>query len=199
MVRYSLWDGLNGTNSIVSLRPLSTEPALTRSEYVVLGLIARYGAMSAYELKARVAESVGAFWPIPHAQLYRDAPHLAQLGLLHETAEEDGRRRRMYAITAAGRERLAAWLGDDHATDTQIRDPALLKLAFADLGAGGDLHALARAQSARHRHWVQEYRARTAGLDGDDPATPARRHVLGLGEAIESAYADFWEGLRRDG
>ncbi|MEV4419739.1 hypothetical protein AB0L40_07150 [Patulibacter sp. NPDC049589] len=27
-----------------------------------------------YDLKALAAEMVGHFWPIPHAQLYRDAP-----------------------------------------------------------------------------------------------------------------------------
>jgi DNA-binding PadR family transcriptional regulator len=174
---------------------MSTEPTLTRSEYVVLGLIARYGAMSPYELKARVAESIGFFWPIPHAQLYRDPTRLAALGLLGETAETTGRRRRIFAITAAGRAQLAHWLADEHTTETQIRDPALLKLAFADLAGGEDLRALAAGQAAVHQRWLQEYRQRIEALSADDPATPSRRHLLALGHAIEAAYADFWSQL----
>jgi DNA-binding PadR family transcriptional regulator len=174
---------------------MSNDSSLTRSEFVVLGLIARYGAMTPYELKARVAESVGFFWPIPPAQLYRDATRLAGLGLLEETAEQTGRRRRVFEITAAGQKALTAWLADDHASETQIRDPALLKLAFSDLGSAADLRALAAAQAGIHRHWIQEYSDRAARLSAEDPATPSRQLVLELGLAIESAYAKFWAHL----
>jgi DNA-binding PadR family transcriptional regulator len=163
----------------------------------VLGLIARYGAMTPYELRARVAESVGFFWPIPPAQLYRDATRLAGLGLLGETVEQAGRRRRIFEITEAGRKALRGWLADDHTSETQIRDPALLKLAFSDLGSAADLRALAAAQAGVHRHWVQEYGERAAGLSAEDPATPSRQRVLELGMAIESAYAKFWAQLAR--
>jgi DNA-binding PadR family transcriptional regulator len=174
---------------------MSTNPTLSRSEYVVLGLVARYGAMSPYELKARVAESIGFFWPIPHAQLYRDPSRLAALGLLEETAEATGRRRRIFAITATGRAELARWLADEHTSETQIRDPALLKLAFADLADDDDLGSLAAGQAAVHRRWLQEYGHRIEALSADDPATPSRRHLLGLGRAIEAAYTDFWGRL----
>ena len=174
---------------------VSTEPTLSRSEYVVLGLIARYGPMNPYELKARVADSIGFFWPIPHAQLYRDPSRLADLGLLEETAEATGRRRRMFAITAAGSARLARWLADEHSSETQIRDPALLKLAFADLVDDDGLGSLAAAQVAVHQRWLQEYGQRIEALSADDPATPSRRHLLALGRAIEAAYTDFWGRL----
>ena len=135
--------------------------------------------------------------------MYRDPTRLADLGLLAETAETTGRRRRMFAITAAGWAALADWLADEHASETQIRDPALLKLAFADLGDDADLGSLAAAQAAVHERWHQEYGQRLDALSADDPATPSRRHLLTLGRAIESAYADFWAALakaqRRDG
>lgn len=170
-------------------------PDISRSEHVVLGLIARYGAMTPYELKARVAESVGFFWPIPHAQLYRDAPHLAALGLLQETVETSGRHRRTFDITSSGRAALARWLSGDHATETQIRDPALLKLAFSDLAADGDLAALAAAQASIHRHLANQYGQRLDALDDSDPARPSRTRLLELGRAIEAAYATFWAKL----
>lgn len=180
-------------NLIVTMS--SDLPDLSRSEHVVLGLIGRYGAMTPYELKARVADSVGFFWPVPHAQLYRDAPRLAALGLLQEKVETSGRRRRTFDITPAGRAALARWLAGDHASETQIRDPALLKLAFSDIAADGDLVGLASAQAAIHRHWVQEYGQRLDGLAADDPARPSRARVLELGRAIEAAYATFWAEL----
>ncbi len=173
---------------------MSTETKLSRSEYVVLGLIARYGAMSPYELKARVAQSVGFFWPIPHAQLYRDPSRLAELGLLRETAETTGRRRRIFAITAAGKTALGRWLADEHTSETQIRDPALLKLAFADL-ADGNLGSLAAGQAAVHERWLRDYGQRLQALPADDPGTPSRRHLLALARAIEAAYTDFWRRL----
>ena len=172
--------------------------SLSRSEAVVLGLIARHGPMTPYELKARVAQSVGFLWPIPHAQLYRDAPRLAERGFLDENAEDHGRRRRRFAITPAGREALRAWLGDEPTSEAQIRDPALLRLAFADLGSSEALAALARAQAAEHRRWDEEYGRRLARLDPDDPATPSRLRVLRAGRAIESAYAAFWDELEKD-
>ena len=87
---------------------------LSPSAYVVLGLIARHGPMTPYELKARVEDSVGLYWPIPHAQLYRDPPRLAERGLLEERAEEHGRRRRVFHLTDAGREVPTVGVGPRH-------------------------------------------------------------------------------------
>lgn len=67
---------------------------------------------------------------------------------------------------------LEQWLTDPGATETQIRDPALLKLAFADLGPDRTLPALAAQQAAIHHHWVSDYEHRAAALATDDPATP---------------------------
>jgi PadR family transcriptional regulator AphA len=99
------------------------------------------------------------------------------------------------AIFEAGRKALTGWLAGDHASETQIRDPALLKLAFSDLGSAAALRALAAAQADIHRHWAQEYGERVASLSAEDPATPSRQRVLGLGLAIESAYEKFWAQL----
>lgn len=90
-------------------------PELTSPECVVLGLIARHGAMTPYELKAKTQESVDYFWPIPHAQLYRIPARLAELGLLQEETEHTGRRRRVFHLTDAGQTALKQWLADPHA------------------------------------------------------------------------------------
>jgi DNA-binding PadR family transcriptional regulator len=168
---------------------------LSPSAHVVLGLIARYGPMTPYELKARVEISVGHFWPIPHAQLYRDPAMLAERGLLAEAAEERGRHRRVFHLTPAGREELRRWLADPGGPPPETRNPALLKLAFVDLAEPADVVALARTQAARHRGWLETYRARRSSLDPADPAAVSRSRVLAIGILHELAYVRFWEAL----
>lgn len=171
---------------------------LSMSAYVVLGLIARHGPMTPYELKARVEESVGYFWPIPHAQLYRDPPRLAGFGLLSEESEETGRRRRVFHLTDQGRAELEAWLTSPDVPPAEFRDPAQLRLAFADLASDEDLHRLAQAQALRHRELLSTYRSRLEDLAPDDPATTSRARLLRLGIRHENAQIEFWESLARE-
>jgi DNA-binding PadR family transcriptional regulator len=168
---------------------------LSPSAYVVLGLIARHGPMTPYELKARVDESIGSYWPIPHAQLYRDPPRLAEQGLLEERAEEHGRRRRVFHLTEAGREVLARWLADPTTPPPETRNPSLLKLTFVDLGPPDQARALARTQADQHRGWLETYRKHRAEISPDSPDALARRRLLDLGILHEQAYVDFWEAL----
>jgi DNA-binding PadR family transcriptional regulator len=171
---------------------------VSQSAYIVLGLIARHGPSTPYELKARVEQSLGFFWPVPHAQLYRDTERLAALGLLVERTESHGRRRRVFAMTETGRKAVDRWLADPSAPEAETRDPAQLKLFFADLGTAAGVVALASAQAARHRAWRDLYRERRDSLDSADAASVARSRVLELGILHEQAYVDFWETLAGD-
>ncbi len=165
-------------------------------DHVVLGLIARHGPLTPYELKARVEESVDYFWPIPHAQLYRVPVRLAEQGLLREEAEESGRRRRVFHLTAAGRKALRHWLSEPKCPPPETRDPAQLKLFFADLGEPGDVVALAHDQAAEHRRWLELYRRLRAEIDPDDNArAESRSRILELAVTHEQGYVEFWEGL----
>lgn len=165
-------------------------------DHIVLGLIARHGPLTPYELKARLEESVDYFWPIPHAQLYRVPPRLAEQGLLREEAEEGGRRRRVFYLTDAGQAELTRWLADPNSPPPETRDPAQLKLFFADLGAQGDVVGLARAQAAEHRRWLDLYRKLRAEIDpGDTVGAVSRARILQLGIGHEQAYVEFWEEL----
>lgn len=165
---------------------------LSYSAYVVLGLIAQHGPMTPYELKARVEESIGFYWPIPHAQLYRDPPKLADLGLLVERAEDHGRRRRVFHLTDMGRATLEAWLADPKTAPPETRDPSLLKLTFAD---PDQIRTLAAAQADAHREWLDTYRATLADLDPDDPGAESRTRVLAIGVLHEESYVRFWSTL----
>jgi Virulence activator alpha C-term len=117
------------------------------------------------------------------------------LGLLTEETEEGGRHRRVFRLTPAGQNALARWLADPDTPPAETRDPAQLKLAFADLGSGSNLRALARAQAARHRALLDTYTARRAALDPADAATPSRRRMLTFGIAHERTQNEYWQSL----
>jgi DNA-binding PadR family transcriptional regulator len=171
---------------------------LSPTAYVVLGLIARHGPMTPYELKARVEDSVGLYWPIPHAQLYRDPARLAERGLLEERAEEHGRRRRVFHLTDAGRDVLARWLADPNTAPPETRNPSLLKLTFADLGPPDQVAALARTQAAQHSEWLEAYENLRAEVDPSRADAVSRTRLLELGILHEQAYVDFWTALAKN-
>jgi len=171
-------------------------PELGPQDHIVLGLIARHGPLTPYDLKAKVEESTDYFWPVPHAQLYRIPARLAELGLLSEEAEHGGRRRRVFHLTDAGRAELKQWLADPQSPPAETRDPAQLKLFFADLGDPGDVVALARSQTAEHRRWLEYYQSLETVIDPTDTARAiSRARILRLGIMHEQAYVDFWDEL----
>lgn len=170
------------------------DPRLGPSDFVILGILAAAGPATPYTLKRAIASSVGYFWPFPHAQTYAETDRLAALGLTTETREDTGRRRRLYAITPAGRAALQRWLETPTPEPAQFRDLGLLKLAFASLSGPDVLVALARDQAAAHA-------ARLRAFEGLSrvPMDPHLRSTLELGLRYERAALDFWEGLERGG
>lgn len=125
-----------------------SRPSLTPVAYVVLGLLARDGPSTPYDLKAAVKKGIAFFWPFPHSQLYSEPERLADLGLVEEEREEEGRRRRVYRITAAGRTALREWLATPSEELPQIRSLAVLKLFLSRFARPEDIAALAEAQRA---------------------------------------------------
>jgi DNA-binding PadR family transcriptional regulator len=83
-------------------------PRLSHTSYLVLGLVSGLGKATPYELKQMVNTSLGYFWTFPHSQLYSEPDRLADLGLLAVDQEDEGRRRKQYSITEAGRADLVA-------------------------------------------------------------------------------------------
>jgi len=167
---------------------------LTPVSYLVLGLVAR-GAATPYELKQKVANSVGYFWAFPHSQLYAEPARLTALGLLQEEREEDGRRRRTYSITAAGRTALEAWLREPTSEAPQVRDTGLLKLFFGDALDKNEVIALARAQERSHRERLAVYETVESTIPNDPARADFPRATLRMGLLIERAFVDFWSDI----
>jgi PadR family transcriptional regulator, regulatory protein AphA len=115
---------------------------------VVLGLLARDGPSTPYDLKAAVARGIAQFWPFPHSQIYSEAEYLTSLGLLAHEQERSGRRRRTFRLTDSGRTALSAWLREPTSEVLRIRSYAFLKLYFGYFGTPDDVLRLASAQAA---------------------------------------------------
>lgn len=175
---------------------------LTPTSYLVLGLVAREGPSTPYDLKRHVTATIGHFWSFPHALLYKEPPRLVELGLLTEEREEGGRRRRLFTITDAGRKALRTWLSSPARQPTELRDLGLLQLFFADLEPATVTLAIAREQLERHRAQLHAYGAgqRSQDRGGRTGATsPTVEHwrgvTLRMGLLYEQAAIEFWAGI----
>ena len=179
--------------------PSRGTPQLTPTSYLVLGLIAREGPSTPYDLKRHVTATIGHFWSFPHALLYKEPPRLKSLGLLTEERESGGRRRRLFTITPAGRRTLKTWLGHPARQPTELRDLGLLQLFFADLEPAGTTLLIANEQLALHRAQLAEYEAgrrAQATSEARGNVSPTVEHwrgvTLRMGLLYERAAVEFW-------
>jgi PadR family transcriptional regulator, regulatory protein AphA len=173
---------------------MSTEVRAGPVSYVVLGIVALRGPSTSYDLKRFVQLSVGHFWPFPHTQLYAEPARLAEAGLLEETREETGRRRRYYSITDEGRALLTEWLGEPATSPMEYRDLGLLKLFFSELTGTEEVQALAAEQADAQRRQLAEYEGLLARFS-HRPEFERRLLSLKLGTRMARAALEFWEEL----
>jgi DNA-binding PadR family transcriptional regulator len=168
------------------------EPRLTPTSFIVLGLLEMSGEATPYELKQAVANTLGEFWSVQHAQLYSEPERLAKAGYVRERREEGGRRRRRYSLTAEGTKALEDWRKTPTDQLSELRDLALLKLFF-----GADPGALAEAQLDVHQRQLGVYE----GMRRLDTGKGARGPWLALESGIghEREWVRFWKGLTSKG
>jgi PadR family transcriptional regulator AphA len=178
---------------------------LSPTSYLVLGLLGREGPSTPYELERHVGATLGNFWSFPHTLLYSEPARLAGLGLVTETRQQDGRRRRVFTITEAGLHALEAWLDRPHAEPTQLRDLGLLQLFFADLAPSTARPRLAEQQLATHRAKLSAYEEdarleRRPGASGRGQRTVEhwRGETLRMGLLYERAAVEFWEDVAKN-
>ena len=174
-------------------------PRLTSTSYLVLGLLAREGPSTPYELERHVRATLGNFWSFPHTLLYSEPPRLARLGLVDEVRETTGRRRRVFATRKAGEAALRAWLDRPSNEPTELRDPGLLQLFFGDLAPPASRLRLAEQQLAIHSVKLAEYQRdqgpeerRSWSARGRRTVEHWRGETLPMGIVYESGAVTFW-------
>jgi PadR family transcriptional regulator AphA len=174
---------------------------LTPTSYLVLGLLAREGPSSPYDLKRRTNATLGHVWSFPHTLLYTEPSRLVDLGLVAERRERHGRRRRLFTIREAGLTALRAWLASPAREPTQLRDLGLLQLFFSDLGSSEDRARIAAQELELHRARLAQYEedhrreprpAASPAAKLDRTAERWRGETLKMGILYERAAVEFW-------
>jgi DNA-binding PadR family transcriptional regulator len=162
---------------------------LNATSYVVLGMLC-HGPATSYDLKQRIAFTIGNFWAFAHSQIYDEPTRLVADGLVSETVEQGGRRKRTYSITPTGRAALRDWLATPTTEQTEVRDLGLLKLFFATFGERADLLRLARDRYESHRRTADGYVELHNRIL--DVADPWQVKTLELGLRYERTVEQFW-------
>ena len=134
---------------------------------VILGLLAQR-PLTGYEIKAVVDRSTRFFWAASYGQIYPELKRLeAERLVAGEDAPRGGRGRRVYTLTAAGRDELVTWLVGS-TTTIELRDESLLRLFFADALPREQALGLLEARKRGHEEYLDVLRAIEA-RPGTDP------------------------------
>ncbi|MET9310238.1 PadR family transcriptional regulator [Kribbella sp. NPDC003505] len=132
-----------------------------------------------YELRARLRRSLGPFGePMNPGQIYVTLARLEKAGLVVcERSDADKPDRKVYAVTPAGQERVAAWL-----TEVGWPKPDLvefhLKLVVAAASRLADPVELVAAQRRELLRTLREAQQSTLGEPSDSPATTLLEGVV---------------------
>jgi DNA-binding PadR family transcriptional regulator len=167
---------------------------LSSTAYVILGFV-RKEPRSGYEIKALVDNSTRFFWAASYGQIYPELKRLSEAGLIVGSATPTGgRKRTVYAITAAGEEELRAWLRQRPQT-FEMRDEGLLKLFFADALPREEALAILREMRAQrlavHERLSAIKEMKLKGESGD----PFPAMVLEGGLEFTQWFADWCERM----
>jgi DNA-binding PadR family transcriptional regulator len=155
-------------------------------KFPILGFLME-SDMTGYDLKRKFQDPVGFFYRASDGSLYPALKKLAHDGLVTMRAERHGRRaRKVYAITARGRERFLAMLREP-AQPIYVFDEAQVKVYFAHHDPAAGLEHIARM----HREDTESARLLTLLSNGMDcnGAERFRRVVVELGRAVTAAKA----------
>lgn len=168
---------------------MSKELRLSPTSYAVLGLVDAWGPCTPYDLKQAIQMTVEHFWPVPHTTFYAEPARLEEAGLLTVDQEERGRRRKLYAITDAGRAALQAWIAEPSAAPPQLRDELILRVFL-----GADPAPLRAERVAWHRERLAELEGYLEAVRRGKGTAGMERSLI-VGTAYHRAQIEMLEGL----
>jgi len=113
---------------------------------------------SGLDLAKRFSRSIGFFWHATHQQIYRVLGRMDADGWVEVTAVAQAGRpdKKVYAVTPAGAEVLAAWLAEPTTPDP-LRSDLAVKLRGASFGDLGAVLDVVRANLADHHVRLDHY------------------------------------------
>jgi DNA-binding PadR family transcriptional regulator len=135
----------------------------------------RYG----YQLRAEFEDRTGGTWPLNVGQVYTTLARLERDGLV-EGQGGDGDGHVVYAVTAHGRDEVAAWFSSPVSRTQPPREELAIKLALAVGVAGVDVGTVIQQQRSATMTALQDYTRLKRRATGDDP------HELAWGLVLDS-------------
>jgi PadR family transcriptional regulator, regulatory protein AphA len=159
-------------------KPMPAGRRASRTRFVVLGMLT-LGPAGGYELRRRIAQSVGHFWQESFGQLFPSLAELEREGLVRRarSRQPSPRGRIEYAITPAGRTALRRWLAQPPAPEVE-RNELLLKLFFGSEVPAGVLLDYVRASREDAERRRAELLAVEKALRGSLASDPRSRFWL---------------------
>lgn len=159
-----------------------------------------YGPATSYQLKQRVGRTIGNFWAFAHSQLYDEPARLVAAGLVSQSIEHGGRRKRTYSITDEGRAALREWLAEPTLEQTEVRDTGLLKLFFGFGARPDDIRRLAKDRYESHRDRADSYVRQRAEIEARADRWQIKTLELGMRyeRTVERFWKDFLDELDRE-
>ncbi|UVS76870.1 PadR family transcriptional regulator [Actinokineospora sp. UTMC 2448] len=153
----------------------------------------RERAGSGYELTRRFDKSIGFFWRATHQQIYRVLKRMLDEGwvTVEHVAQEGRPDKKVYSVSADGRDELARWLAEP-GEPVELRTDLAVKIRGAGFGDPAAVVAEVRRHRRVHAERLAAYRAIEAADFPDGPAhTGQTLHqylVLRGGIAAEEAF-----------
>jgi DNA-binding PadR family transcriptional regulator len=127
-------------------------------KHALLGILAEQ-PQHGYDLKQAFENKVGDFWSLNYGQIYTTLERLYDNGFVdyQEIEQSDKPDKKIYRITAAGREVFDAWRSSPvKAEPRALRDELFLKLVFMDQGQiPAILNLIRTQQSVYMAHMMQ--------------------------------------------
>ena len=165
-----------------------TTTSLTATEAALLGVLALKGPLSGYDVRKAVDNGVGYFWGPAKTQIYAVLPRLVAAGFATREQVEQADRpdKHVYAVTAAGREAVTAWLEAPPGAGGD-RSPFLLRVFLGALASPEALGRHVRAQREEAESLRDDLEQRDAQSDGsprDFHAALTRRYGLAYATAV---------------
>jgi len=150
----------------------------------LLGLL-NYGSMTGYELDKAFKSSLAFFWHAKSSQIYRELDAMEHCGWLtsERVIQEEKPNKRIYSITAAGKDELLGWLSSHEGGiegSMNVKSAFLMRMFFA--GETSREHALEILRAFKGK--CQE---RGLGLGG------VHESIAQYGSGHDEGKIDFWK------
>jgi len=152
--------------------------------------------LTGYDLAKAFNETIGFFWHADHQQIYRVLRQLKDAGLVDdELVVQQGRpNKKVYSITAAGRDRLMRW-SQEFEPPASVKDDMMVKLYGLEHVDVAAMREQVAQRLTHHRARLALYERIEAtsftDVDPSDPMKVGRSLGLQLGLAYERVWIEW--------